>query len=71
MRVRLLNDGRYGELSRLTFPVEVDGKYNPHCKKLVDVEADEIIRIGAEGWKLEDGILPFFVGSECEVLTDA
>lgn len=71
MRVKLLNDGGYGELSHLTFPVEVEGGYGRYRnKRLVEVSANEIVRIGAVGWEIEDGELPFFVGSECEVLSE-
>ena len=71
MRVRLLNDGGYDELSHITFPVEVVGEYFSPYKDLVDVTADEIIRVGACGWELEYGELSFIVGLECEVLSDA
>ena len=69
MKVRLLNDGGYREISHINFPVEVSGEYFPvnGSESLVDVDACEIIKIGGD-WDACDGELSFYVGTECEVI---
>lgn len=69
MMVKLLNDGGYSELSHLNFPIEVSGEYFSvnGSESLVDVDACELIRVGAR-WDACDGELSFYVGTECEVI---
>lgn len=68
MKVRLLNDGGYNELSHIEFPVEVEGVLAAR-PQLVYVASEEFIRIGAKDWELDYGAFPFHTGTECELVT--
>lgn len=70
MKVILLNDGGYPVMDHLDFPIEVNGEYSSNDergKRLVDVSARELVRVGAR-WDFNDTPLSFFVGPECEVI---
>ena len=46
MRVKLLNDGGYGDADNVKFPVEVE--VSIYCGDGVDVSGDELVRVGFE-----------------------
>lgn len=68
IRVRLLNNGCYGCMDRVKFPVEVKARLNKDSL-IAFICENELKRIGAsdcfsgepDGW-------PFMVGFECEVI---
>jgi hypothetical protein len=45
MKIRLLNDGGYGDMSDVKFPVEVDARIHA-ASGLHEVSGAEIIRVG-------------------------
>lgn len=71
MKVKLLNDGGYGDMELVKFPVEVEGSLVPDCNgELVRISGSELIRVGAssssDDWD-PDFFYNFFVGSEAEL----
>lgn len=73
MRVKLLNDGGYGDMERVKFPVEVNGEFHPMSNDLVQILGIDLLRVGAGGRVVDDGWDPeylynFFVGSEVELV---
>lgn len=70
LKVKLLNDGGYGGMENVKFPVIVDG---------IDIDGagcgikgNEIIRIGADNGKQWDDDFRYFFDydGECEVIED-
>ena len=74
MKLMLLNDGTYGDMSKVKFPVQVEGRPDPDgSSHLVQIHLSELLRVGADydGWKDfngDDGFCNFFVGSEVLVV---
>ncbi|MGL6296315.1 MAG: hypothetical protein ACRC3K_07920 [Plesiomonas sp.] len=67
MKVRLLNDGTYDELSHIEFPVEVEAELDG-CRQLFNIPWAELVRIGAKDSGVDYGSLPFYVDTECELI---
>ena len=75
MKLMLINDGNYGDMGRVKFPVQVEGRQCP-CGSLFifQIHLDELLRVGAdrEGWEdftgEEGGYCNFFLGSEVLVV---
>lgn len=70
MKVRLLNDGGYGDMENVKFPVIVDGFYDDlYGGAVIDVPVSELNKRGAK--LMVDGFLYFsVVQGECEVVED-
>lgn len=75
LKVRLLNDGGYGDMENVKFPVIVEGMYLEN--DLYGVSGSELLRVGAfkfnqEGDELwdPDYRYNFKIGTECEVVED-
>lgn len=50
MKIRLLNDGGYGDMCDVKFPVEVDARLH-EASGLHEVSGAEVIRVGGhESW---------------------
>jgi hypothetical protein len=71
-KIRLLNDGGYGDMDDVKFPVEVEAK---GYLSNFTVSSDELYRVGAARGKFDitrDEPMPnkwiFMLGSECEVI---
>lgn len=68
VRVRLLNDGGYGDAEDVKFPVVVE------CEDLfgniIVVSTEELLRVGFD-WEGEDldETWPFSIGRDCEVIS--
>ena len=71
LKVKLLNDGGYGDMENVKFPVIVEGEdfEGQGC----DVLGSELIRIGAgndnDVWD-PDYRYHFYYGKECEVINE-
>lgn len=68
-RVRLLNDGGYGDMDKVKFPVEVEATISK-SGLMTYVCYDELKRVGADDLfycKESDG-WPFEIGEDCEVI---
>ncbi len=66
MKIRLLNNGGYGELNHITFPIVVDGEWYKDTG--FDVKEEEFHRYGLDEY---DSNYPFYfslIFGECEVL---
>lgn len=50
MRVLLLNDGTYGDMEAVKFPVEVEGRFveGDRNHTLIEIHKDELLRVGAD-----------------------
>ena len=67
-RIRLLNDGYYGDMENVKFPVEVEAVKNVGGWGF-DVKASELYRVGAnENTFDRNHDWVFEVGAECEVV---
>ncbi|MER5062797.1 hypothetical protein KDV25_06550 [Morganella morganii] len=74
MKVKLLNDGDYGDMENVSFPVIVSGRYYDMGNELIMVTGSELIRLAGNHNK-EDPFDPdyeyaFYVGIECEVINE-
>lgn len=75
MKVKLLNDGGYGFMGEVRFPVIVSGRYcNYDGNILIEVAGSELISLTGNSNK-EDPFNPdceyaFYVGIECEVINE-
>lgn len=71
MLVKLLNDGGYGDMENVKFPVVVDGV--DYKGQGCDVLGSELIRVGVtvaeHGWD-QDYCYYFYYGTECEVVNE-
>lgn len=71
LKIKLLNDGGYGDMENVNFPVIVEGEdfESQGC----DILGSELIRVGAtvtdHGWD-PDWKYHFYYGDECEVVED-
>lgn len=71
LKVKLLNDGGYGYMENVKFPVVVEGEdfEGQGC----DISGSELIRVGTNN---EDDVLDpdytyhFYYGKECEVIDE-
>lgn len=74
MKLMLMNDGTYGDMDKVKFPVQVEGRPCPDgSPHLFQVHLSELLRVGAdpEGWsesKGEGSYYNFFLGSEVVVV---
>ena len=75
MKLMLINDGGYGNMGRVKFPVQVEGRQR-HCGSLFifQIHLDELLRVGADRDSWEDftgedgGHCNFFLGSDVLVV---
>lgn len=70
MKIRLLNDGDYGDMDDVRFPVEVEGTC-ARGKVYCEVKGVELLKAGASHVSRWDASYPyvFILGDECEVLS--
>lgn len=70
VKVRLLNDGGYGDMENVKFPVIVDGFHdNLYGSAVINVHVSELNKCGAK--LMVDGFLYFsVVQGECEVINE-
>lgn len=71
MKVKLLNDGGYGDVlfQNIKFPVVVEGFYYDGMRHCVGVTCDELVRIGVRKADLAgEQDLAFKVFKDCEVI---
>lgn len=68
MKIKLLNDGGYGDMENVKFPVEVEAK--PWGDDGFDVSGFELIRVGATQSKWDKNQTYYFSAffGECEVV---
>lgn len=71
LKVKLLNDGGYGDMENVKFPVIVEGEdfEGQGC----DILGSELIRVGAIAkcrWNPDFFKYYFFYGDECEVIDE-
>lgn len=68
LKVKLLNDGGYGDMENVKFPVIVEGE--DFVGQGCNILGSELVRVGADGcWNLAHKY-HFFYGSECEVINE-
>lgn len=63
MKIRLLNDGGYGDMRDVKFPVEVDARIHA-ASGLHEVSGAEIIRVGGTASKWESS---HYFAWDCDV----
>ncbi len=66
MRIKLLNDGGYGDMAAVSFPVEVDAVDWQGVG--FDVSGAEIIRVGGDSLEWNSEHTYFWPNEEVEVL---
>lgn len=68
MKIKLLNDGGYGDMENVKFPVEVEAE--PWGNDGFDVDGAELLRVGATEAEWCAAEVYYFSAStgECEVL---
>lgn len=75
MKLMLINDGNYGDMEQVKFPVQVEGRPSPWgSPHIFQIHLSELLRVGAdpEGWSEfqgeDGGYCNFFYGSEVLVV---
>lgn len=67
MKIKLLNNGGYGDMEDVKFPVEVEGANWEDSG--FDVSGSEIIRVGGDARYWNANVHYFWLNEEVEVLT--